>query len=78
MAADALTSIERTGREALADMQRFLALLGPGSPDAPGIGDLAGLVDSVRAGGLEVELATESGLVTPGVSTTVFRSSRKR
>ncbi len=73
VAADALTSIERTGREALADMQRFLALLGPGSPDAPGIGDLAGLVDSVRAGGLEVELATESGLVTPGVSTTVFR-----
>ncbi len=73
VAADALTSIERTGRDALADMQRFLALLGPGSPDAPGIGDLPGLVDSVRAGGLEIELDTESGVVTPGVSTTVFR-----
>ncbi len=73
VAADALTSIERTGRDALADMQRFLALLGPGSPDAPGIGDLPGLVDSVRAGGLKIELDTESGLVTPGVSTTVFR-----
>ena len=73
VAADALASIERTGRDALADMQRFLVLLGPGSPDAPGIGDLPGLVDSVRAGGLEIELDSESGVVTPGVSTTVFR-----
>ena len=73
VATDALTSIERTGRDALADMQRFLALLGPGSPDAPGIGDLPGLVESVRAGGLAVELDAESGHVTPGVSTTVFR-----
>ncbi|HEX5860766.1 MAG TPA: histidine kinase [Nocardioides sp.] len=73
VAADALTSIEQTGRDALADMQRFLALLGPGSPDAPGIGDLRGLVESVRAGGLDVELDTEPGKVTPGVSTTVFR-----
>jgi signal transduction histidine kinase len=73
VAVEALTSIERTGRDALADMHRFLSLLGPGSPDAPGIGDLPGLVDSVRSGGLQVELDAESGLVTPGVSTTVFR-----
>jgi signal transduction histidine kinase len=73
VAAAALTSIERTGRDALADMQRFLALLGPGSPDAPGIGDLPGLVESVRSGGLEVELDTEAGQLSPGISTTVFR-----
>jgi signal transduction histidine kinase len=73
VASDALTSIERTGRDALADMQRFLALLGPGSPDSPGIGDLPGLVESVRAGGLEIDLDAEPGVVTAGVSTTVFR-----
>ena len=73
LADEALAAIERTGREALADMQRFLALLGPGSPDAPGIADLPGLVEQVRSGGLEVELDAEPGQVTPGVSTTVFR-----
>ncbi len=73
VAGDALTAIERTGRDALADMHRFLALLGPGAPDAPGIADLPALADSVRAGGLEVELDTEPGDITPGVSTTVFR-----
>ena len=73
LADEALAGIERTGRDALADMQRFLALLGPGSPDAPGIQDLPGLVEQVRSGGLEVELDTEPGPVTPGISTTVFR-----
>ncbi len=73
LAGEALAAIERTGRDALADMQRFLALLGPGSPDAPGIQDLPDLVQKVRSGGLEVELDTEAGQVTPGISTTVFR-----
>jgi signal transduction histidine kinase len=73
LADGALAAIEQTGRDALADMQRFLALLGPGSPDAPGIQDLPGLVEQVRSGGLEVELDTEAGQVTPGISTTVFR-----
>lgn len=73
LADEALAAIERTGRDALVDMQRFLALLGPGSPDAPGIQDLPGLVEQVRSGGLEVELDTEPGHVTPGISTTVFR-----
>jgi signal transduction histidine kinase len=73
LADESLAAIERTGRDALADMQRFLALLGPGSPDAPGIQDLPGLVETVRSGGLEVELDTAAGQVTPGISTTVFR-----
>jgi signal transduction histidine kinase len=73
LAGEALTAIERTGRDALTDMQRFLALLGPGSPDAPGIQDLPGLVEKVRSGGLEVELHAEAGEVAPGISTTVFR-----
>jgi signal transduction histidine kinase len=73
LADEALTAIERTGRDALADMQRFLALLGPGSPEAPGIQDLPGLVDQVRSGGLEVELDTEAGNLSPVISTTVFR-----
>jgi signal transduction histidine kinase len=73
LADGALAAIEQTGRDALADMQRFLALLGPGSPDAPGIQDLPGLVEQVRSGGIEVELDTEAGQVPPGISTTIFR-----
>lgn len=73
LADEALAAVEQTGRDALADMQRFLALLGPGSPDAPGIQDLPGLVEQVRSGGLDVELDAEPGQVTPGISTTVFR-----
>jgi signal transduction histidine kinase len=72
VAADALATIERTGREALSDMHRFLGLLG-GPRDAPGIGDLATLVGRVRDGGLEVHLQAAEGEVPPGVSTTVYR-----
>ena len=76
--ADALAAIERTGRDALADMQRFLALLGPGSPDAPGIGDLPGLVESVRAGGLEVESTPSPGRSPPASRPRCSGLSRRR
>ena len=72
VAGDALATIEKTGREALQDMQRYLGLLG-GPADAPGIEDLPALVERVREGGLDVDLDAEPGDVTTGVSTTVYR-----
>jgi signal transduction histidine kinase len=73
VAADALTSIEHTGREALADMHRFLDLLGPGGGEAPGVGDIQELVDGVRRGGLDVALDLDPGQLPASVSTTVYR-----
>ena len=74
IAGEALAAIEQTGRAALADMNRFLALLGgPTAPEAPGICDLPGLVERVRSGGLDVRLDTAAGAVTTSVSTTVYR-----
>ncbi len=73
VAADALSSIEHTGREALADMHRFLDLLGPGGGEAPGVGDIPELVDGVRRGGLDVTLDLDPGELPASVSTTVYR-----
>lgn len=70
---DALCSIETSGREALADMHRFLGLLGPREDEAPGIGDLADLVDGVRRGGLDVALEVDLDQVPSSVGTTVYR-----
>ncbi|WP_246266670.1 sensor histidine kinase [Nonomuraea typhae] len=61
-AAAALEQISRTGRLALADMQRTLPALrpGPGSGDpAPGIAQLPGLAEQVRAAGLPVDLSLD-------------------
>ncbi|UMG91993.1 histidine kinase dimerization/phosphoacceptor domain-containing protein [Nocardioides sp. TF02-7] len=49
--ADALAAIERSGREALADMHRYLGLLGPRDGEAPGLADIDDLVEGVRRGG---------------------------
>ena len=73
VAADALSSIEHTGREALADMHRFLDLLGPGGGEAPGVGDIPELVDGVRRGGLAVALDLDPGELPASLSTTVYR-----
>lgn len=71
---ETLASIERTGREALADMHRFLDLLGPADGDAPGIADLPDLVDRVGSGGLSVGLDVSDVQGVPlSVSTTVYR-----
>jgi signal transduction histidine kinase len=56
LAGDSLDAIERTGREALADLHRFLALIGPGEGEAPGLAHLADLVEGVRRSGLAVDL----------------------
>lgn len=74
VAADALAAIEQSGREALADMHRFLDLLGgTGSDDAPGVSHLPELVEGVRRGGLAVDLDVAAGELPPSVSTTVYR-----
>ncbi|MGZ4617270.1 MAG: sensor histidine kinase [Frankiaceae bacterium] len=56
-----LAVIERSGREALAEMRRLLGVLReedalPQMAPQPGVGDLAGLVESARASGLDVAL----------------------
>ena len=73
LVAEALSSIEHSGREALSDMQRFLGLLGMRDGEAPGIPDLPDLAASVQRGGLAVDLRVESDPVPLSVSTTVYR-----
>ena len=60
-AARALETVAATGRSALTDMRRLLGVLREGEGGAamapqPGVGDLAALVGSVRASGLDVVL----------------------
>lgn len=75
VAVQAFGAIEEAGREALADMHRFLGLLGPGRDqgEAPGLGDLPDLVDGVRRGGLAVELDLCVDELPASVGTTVYR-----
>jgi signal transduction histidine kinase len=73
LAEQALSAIERTGREALADMHRFLDLLGAGTDDAPGVGHLPELVEGVRRNGLAVDLEVEPVDLPGSLSTAVYR-----
>ena len=63
-AAMALEAIERTGREAMAEMRRMVSVLRP-APDSelltpqPGLEDLAALVDQMEAAGLRVNMRIE-------------------
>ena len=73
-ARELLGGIETTGREALADMHRFLALVGHGDDETPGVTSLPGLVEGVQRGGLEVDLDVDIDRELPGsLSTTVYR-----
>ena len=67
-AAEAAALIERTGRDALAEMRRLLGALGPSADTAgapvvlapqPTLGQLEALVDRARAAGLPVTLRLE-------------------
>jgi signal transduction histidine kinase len=79
----ALTVIERTTRDALAEMRRLVTVLredsgvdgaSPLAP-TPGLGDLPALVAGMAASGLVVDVRTEGDLnaVSPGVSLTAYR-----
>lgn len=63
-AARALATIEKTGRDALAELDRVLAVLrrdesGPELDPSPGVGDLHALVGSVSRTGLAVDLEVD-------------------
>jgi signal transduction histidine kinase len=72
-----LTTISATGREALAEMRRVLAVLRPDaepemSPQ-PGLDDLAELVARFESGGLPVRLDAPPAELPPGVGLAVYR-----
>lgn len=73
VASSALAAIEHAGREALADMHRFLGLLGPSDGDAHGTADIPDLVERVRGGGLQVALHLDAGTLPASVSAAVYR-----
>ena len=72
---ESLRLVEQTGRTALADMHRFLRLLGDQATEAPGLADLPDLVERVRAGGVEVALALDCdpAVVPASISATAYR-----
>jgi signal transduction histidine kinase len=79
----AVSAIETTGREALGEMRRMLAVLRPdaptGSSDAlvpqPGTADIEELVAQMETAGLTVDLRVEGepASVPPGVDLSVYR-----
>src|SRR5688500_8475897 len=76
-AAEILTTIADTGREALTEMRGLLGVLRdddlPTEPQ-PGLADLPALVERVRAAGVEVEFSTDDDLqVPPAVALTIYR-----
>ncbi|MBS2551641.1 hypothetical protein KGQ19_32710 [Catenulispora sp. NL8] len=79
-AGEALVAIRRASGEVLEELGAMLSVLRDGSqqPDrapAPGTGQIARLVDSVAASGLEVELVTEGTApdLSPVVGTAAYR-----
>ena len=76
---DALETVERTGRESLAEMHRMLGVLrGPEPADdspAPGLARLPQLLERARAGGLQAELAITGQVrpLPPGVDLAAYR-----
>jgi signal transduction histidine kinase len=61
---EAMTEVAEAGRQALSDMRAMLGVLRTDEPPAdlapqPGIGQLPGLLERVRATGLEVDLGIE-------------------
>src|SRR5207302_5773291 len=80
-AAQALGLIETTARETLIELNRLLGVLrgnigaAPDRRPQPGIGQLAGLVEELRAAGLEVDARVdgEARPLPPGVDLSAYR-----
>ncbi len=76
----ALGAVERTGREALAEMRRMVGVLrdpeeAPMLAPQPGLSELDRVVEQTRAAGLEVEFRAEGAAapLPPGVALTAYR-----
>ncbi len=79
-ARDSILTVERTGREALADMRRLLGMLRKDEDQRalapqPGLDQLGSLLDSIRQAGLACELCTEGNPIdlTPGLDLVGYR-----
>ena len=79
-ATTAMRQVSATGRQAITDMRRFLGVLRADEPDAlrhpmPGIAQLGGLAEQVRAAGLptRLEVAGEPAAVPAAAQLTAFR-----
>ncbi len=76
---DALSSIEHTGRDALAEMRRLVGLLrddaAPSYAPQPGLAAIGGLVATMSEAGLPVDVVEEGQphSLTPGMDLTAFR-----
>jgi signal transduction histidine kinase len=77
---DSLLAVERTGREAMAEMRRLVGLLreedaAPSYGPQPGMQTLDTLIGTVRGAGLPVELAVEgtSRELPPGIDLAAYR-----
>jgi len=76
----AMEAVERTGRDALADMRRLLGVLrhAEGSPllaPQPGVGEVYALVEAARASNRSIELSVEGepGPVPASVDLAIYR-----
>jgi signal transduction histidine kinase len=77
---ETLRTIERTGRAALSEMRRLLALMREDDEAValapqPSLDELPALIDNVRAAGLPVDLHTEGAphVLAPGVDLSAYR-----
>jgi signal transduction histidine kinase len=75
-----LRAVQETGRQALSEMGRLLGILREhgdeiGLAPQPGLGELDGLLEETRAGGLPVELRVEGDRrpLPPGVELSLYR-----
>jgi signal transduction histidine kinase len=73
VAAETLESIERAGREALADLHRVLGLLGSEADTGRGLAHLPDLVAGVRSSGLRVDLEVQAGVVPSSIASATYR-----
>ncbi len=82
-AQQALASIESTGRQAMAEMRRLLAILNEAddtvAPPQPGLEQLPGLIEEVERAGLEVELVEtgERPPLSPGLELALYRITQE-